>query len=315
MLGNNIKQAVQILQQAGLVAMPTETVYGLAASANFPAAITKVYSVKGRPSDHPLILHIGDQAALSDYAQQIPSYVTRLIKHFWPGPLTLVLKKTAKVNDVITARQATVAIRQPAHPIALQLIHQLGQAIVAPSANRFGRVSPSSAQHVLDDLGNDVDYILDGGRCAFGIESTIINASKPDYVTILRHGAICTTELANVLGDIPLHQHSNSPQPRVSGNLDSHYAPQKPLLVYQNDAEIQALLRATEKVYVLSYQQPIDTLYHYRMPNNAKDYAYQLYYQLRIADAAAVDKIAIELPPQTDEWLAVRDRLSRAGHG
>lgn len=235
----SIDRAVALLNAGHLIGLPTETVYGLAADADNPEAVAAIFTAKGRPADHPLIVHLGADDLLSAYATDIPDAAWALAEAFWPGPLTLILKKAPSVPDIVTGGQDTVGIRIPGHPVALTLLRALaesrrqagksGGGLAAPSANRFGRISPTSAQHVADELGDAVALILDGGDCRVGIESTIVDLSRGAPV-ILRPGAISAEQLSLVLGE-PIGSKDSVAKdvPRVSGSLASHYAPQTPM--------------------------------------------------------------------------------------
>lgn len=299
---NEVDRAVKILQSGGIVGIPTETVYGLAASLAHPEAICRIFQVKGRPTDHPLIVHIADKQDLNRLACPIPPYVMCLMEHFWPGPLTLLLKKTEMVSSIITGGQDTVAIRMPAHPLALEIIQRVGP-IVAPSANRFGKISPTTAEHVRQDLGDSVDFVVDGGRCSVGIESTILDATDPEYALIARAGILKASDFNTFLGYECVHsnQKSNMVAP---GNLNSHYCPNKPLKLFSDLKMLEQLQKKyANSVHVLSFDN---------MPHNPTDYAYQLYFQLRLADLSDAAIIAVELPSDLTGWEAVLDRLKKA---
>ncbi len=274
-----IQEAVNILRQGGLVAMPTETVYGLAADASNPEAIQKLYAVKGRPSAHPVIVHIGDMAQLSDWAIDIPDAAVRLAEQHWPGPLTLILQKHPRVSAMITGGQASIGIRIPQHPLALGLLREFKGGLAAPSANRFGRVSPTSAEHVREDLGTDVDLVIDGGVCPVGIESTIVSFLSETPV-ILRPGMLA---LDYVLGS----------GVQAPGTLKSHYAPQKPVTLFTDET-------------------PPATAAVLRAGSTATAYARDLYAWLREADASDSTEIWIERVPE--RWAAISDRLKRIAY-
>ena len=228
----DIQRAVALLRQGELVALPTETVYGLGADALNPDAVAKIFAAKGRPSDHPLIVHLADAEALTTWARDIPKDAIALARAFWPGPLTLILKKEEGVPDIVTGGQDTVGLRVPNHPIALQLLRAFGSGLAAPSANRFGRISPTTAEHVRQELGDRVPLILDGGPCQVGLESTILDLSRGVPV-ILRPGAIGADDIARVIGRRPRLRDedakASTDAPRVSGALAAHYAPRTPL--------------------------------------------------------------------------------------
>jgi len=210
---------VAVLRRGGLVAFPTETVYGLGADASNPAAVARIYQVKGRPAGHPVIVHIGDVGQLARWAREIPGSATKLAARFWPGPLTLVLKRAPGVGSQLTGAQETIGLRIPGHPVALQLLREFGGGIAAPSANRFGRISPTTAEHVRRDLGSEVDLVLDGGACEIGIESTIVDLSRGRPM-LLRPGRTVAGDIAATLGIAPLSRDSDAP--RAPGMLVSH---------------------------------------------------------------------------------------------
>ena len=222
-------RAIELLCAGELVAIPTETVYGLGADAANPAAVAKIFAAKGRPADHPLIVHLAGHDAVDRWAEQVPAVAWELMETFWPGPLTLILKKQAWVPDAVTGGQDTVGLRVPGHPVALELLRRFAAVagehagIAAPSANRFGRISPTTAAHVQEELGDQVPLILDGGACKVGIESTIVDCSRGQPV-VLRPGHIAPTHLEAVLGLVPLIETATG-APRVSGSLEAHYAP------------------------------------------------------------------------------------------
>lgn len=313
----NVARAAGILQAGGLVAFPTETVYGLGASACDPAAVARVFAAKGRPADHPLIVHLAAAEDLGRWAQAVPEAAWRLARAFWPGPLTLVLPRGAGVLAAVTGGQDSVALRVPAHPVAQDLLAAAGP-LVAPSANRFGRVSPTAAAHVLDELGAAVDLILDGGPCTVGVESTIVGLLT-DTPVLLRPGGISPDRLEAVLGR-PLAMPARTGGPRVPGALASHYAPATRLEVLPAGmlaARAAALIRDGLRVAVLSLGEAADLpdgVHVEAMPTNAAGYARNLYASLRRLDVAGHGVILVEAPPDTTDWLAVRDRLARAAH-
>ena len=323
-LQSQIKTAVAILQEGGVIAMPTETVYGLAADASNPDAVKRIFKIKGRPVDHPLIVHIADESQMSYWAREVPKPAKLLAKHFWPGPLTLILPRSQHVSDVVTGGQDTVGLRVPDHPVALALLRALGStaALAAPSANRYGRISPTTAEHVREELGKSVDMILDGGPCQVGLESTIVSCID-NTVTVLRPGGIPLAALEEVLQQKIAVMDSTESKIRVSGSLLSHYAPVTPLEVLPREdfwqractLEAQGLRVAT-----LEWSAP-DAVHskHERivrttMPANAVAYGQLLYATLRQLDHAQFDRMIAEAPPQTTEWLAVTDRLRRASY-
>lgn len=314
----DIARAAAVLKAGELVAFPTETVYGLGADASNADAVSKVFAAKGRPADHPLIVHIADVAQLAHWARDIPPSAQSLAKKFWPGPLTLVFKRNATVPDAVTGGQDTVAIRVPSHPVAQALLRAFGGGIAAPSANRFGRVSSTTAAHVREEFGDTVACVLDGGATDVGIESTIVDCSG-EAPALLRPGMITPQQIEAALG-APL----GAPQPktpRVSGMLDKHYAPQTPLMQMEGDLIVElahSLVRQGKRVAVLArtrLQPLLDNLTWVAAPADAAAYAHDLYANLRALDHAGCDAILVEQPPEDAEWLAIRDRLNRAAAG
>lgn len=313
-----IADAVAVLQRGGLVAFPTETVYGLGADASNAAAVAKIFAAKGRPSDHPLIVHVADVAQLPAWARDVPPAAYRLATAFWPGPLTLILKRADRVPDAVTGGQDTVALRVPSHPVAAALLHAFGGGIAAPSANRFGRVSATTAEHVRREFGATVDCVIDGGACDLGIESTIVDLSR-GAPALLRPGHITAAQLEAVLQQ-PLV--APDPQaPRAPGTLAKHYAPQTPVMLMEADLvnELAAsLVRQGQRVAVLarSALQPLlQGLVWVAAPHDPVAYGHDLYANLRCLDDAGCDALLVEEPPLEPAWIAVRDRLSRAAAG
>jgi len=309
-MNKDIARAARILRSGGLVAFPTETVYGLGADASSESAMAKLYAVKRRPADHPVIVHFASAEAAFGWAREIPESARKLAKAFWPGPLTLVLKRSQKAQDFVTGGQDTVGLRLPSHPVARELLQLFGRGVAAPSANRFGRVSPTTAAHVRADLGAEVDLVLDGGPTEVGIESTIVDLSGAAAV-LLRPGRITRFDIENVLGSDLSEKHPASP--RHSGGLERHYAPRTPARLvpsYDLDKEIA---RLKEKVAVLAFSRPDERVdYWLRMPRDPDAYAQKLYAALRELDSAGCDEILIEAPHDAPEWTAVGDRLKRA---
>ena len=313
-----IARAVARLRAGELVAFPTETVYGLGADARSPDAVRRIFAAKGRPVDHPVIVHLYDTALLAEWTTAVPEGAWKLAAAFWPGPLTLILPRDARVDDAVTGGQDSVGVRIPAHPVARKLLSTFGGGIAAPSANRFGRISPTTAQHVADDLGDAVSMILDGGPCDVGIESTIV-AFVGDEPVLLRPGAISLSAIFRALGRPPRAR--NAAPPRASGTLASHYAPRTPATLVSPGAlhaEIAQLAERDELIAVLArtVARPDDfTGIWINAPASAAAYAHDLYANLRALDAANADAILIEAVPIDDAWLAVHDRLTRATHG
>lgn len=305
----HINQTTVLLAAGGIVGMPTETVYGLAGDATNAAAVAAIYATKGRPADHPLIVHLAPQADVSFWANDVPNYAQALMQAFWPGPLTLVLPRTARAGDFITGGQDTVAVRCPSHPVAqalLQACAALGvQGLAAPSANRFGRVSPTTAQHVADEFENRI-FVLDGGACDVGIESTIVDCTQAEP-RILRHGAVSLADVARVTGLTVMDAVGNHAAPRVSGSLAAHYAPTT-RLVFCEHSLTQALPK--NAVY-MGFDAPSSGAFH-AMPRDAALYAQQLYAALRSLDAMHYALIAVQPLPRAPQWAGVADRLARA---
>ena len=316
-----ISRAADVLRRGGLVAMPTETVYGLAADASNADAVRAVFSAKGRPADHPVIVHVADAGTIDDWAVEVPTAAHELTAAFWPGPLTLVLKRDVRVSDLITGGQDTVGLRSPAHPWARALLQRFGGALAAPSANRFGRISPTTAQHVVDELGlkpaGAVDMVLDGGPCPVGIESTIVDLSGPQPL-LLRLGVITREQLQAVLKVQVAAAHGAAP--RAPGRLEKHYAPRTPLEVVPPAAIAQrvASLRPST-VAVLAPAWAVRTepnlVLHLVAAEGPTDYARRLYEELRHLDASGAQRLIVAAPPVEPEWEAVMDRLKRASAG
>ncbi len=308
----DIKKALSLLKQGGLIGLPTETVYGLAADASNPAAVRKVFAAKGRPIDHPLIVHIGTLAELEAWAKDIPDAAYRLAQAFWPGPLTLILKKQDSVLSEVTGGQDTVALRMPNHPLALELLNAFGGGLVAPSANAFGRISPTEESAVLAELGQKVDFILPGGRTSIGIESTILDLHARPF-TLLRQGMILQGELENCLGE-PLAFPTVHTQTRAPGLLPTHYAPRTPLQLFDIKDLPRFLDRADSLVVLAQSPQPefARHLSWQPMPPTPEKYAFELYAALRAADSKGAELILLETPLHAPEWAAIHDRLQRA---
>jgi L-threonylcarbamoyladenylate synthase len=315
-----IARAAAVLRAGGLVAFPTETVYGLGANALDAAAVRQIFDAKGRPANNPLIVHVADLAGVCVVASEWPLVVEPLARRFWPGPLTLVLRRAAAVPDLVTAGGPTVAVRWPAHPVAQALIAAAGVPVAAPSANRSSRVSPTRAEHVLGDLDGRIDMILDGGPTPGGIESTVLDlTSQPPR--LLRPGPIAPGQIEALIGEVhkppPSAIGSRTPLPSP-GMLARHYAPRAPLeLTHDNGWElVQALNNAGRSVGWLTFpptHEPCPASVNLSiMPSDPVAYAHSLYAALRELDESGVDCIVVALPPDTPEWLAVRDRLHRA---
>ncbi len=305
-MSSEIARAAQILRAGGLVAFPTETVYGLGADASSAAAVARLYAAKGRPAGHPVIVHFADAARAFEWAREVPDAARELAGRFWPGPLTLILKRSAKAGDFVTGAQDSVGLRVPSHPVAQALLRAFGAGIAAPSANLFGGVSATTASHVREDL--KADLVLDGGPSEVGIESTIVDLSGA-HAVLLRPGGISKAQLEEMLEV----KDKQSDSPRHSGGLERHYAPKTSARLvppHELDAEIA---RLGASVAVLAFSKPDERVATWiRMPKEPRAYAQRLYAALRELDTANCGTILIESPPPTAEWEAVRDRLQRA---
>ncbi|MCX7122510.1 MAG: L-threonylcarbamoyladenylate synthase [Gammaproteobacteria bacterium] len=304
-----IEQAITHLKAGNLIGLPTETVYGLAADAKNEAAILKVFAAKGRPADHPLIVHISSIAEMEEWAIHIPKAAYTLAEKFWPGPLTLILEKASHVSKLITGGQDTIALRIPNHPLALQLLQQYGGGLVAPSANRFGRISPTDEAAVIAELAEKVALVLPGGRTEIGIESTILDVHQHPFV-LMRQGMLSQVELETFLGEkIALPTAKNTL--RSPGLLASHYAPLTPLHLFTHPEN-----HPYPSAIVLSKRPrpkalPPHTEW-WKMPEKPDAYAHELYAMLRQADATQKAVILVETLPQSPKWKAILDRLNRA---
>jgi L-threonylcarbamoyladenylate synthase len=318
---NEIDQAVKILRAGGLVAFPTETVYGLGADAANPSAVAKIFAVKGRPANNPLIVHVADVAGARKCAAEWPAAADRLAARFWPGPLTIVVLRNRSgknvVADAVAAGGNTVAIRAPDHPVAQKLLRAFAGPVAAPSANRSSHISPTTAGHVRDDLGDRVDFILDGGPCRVGIESTVLDLTGPP--TILRPGQIGREELEAALAGPVRIARAGHPGPlpaRSPGQLDVHYAPHLP--TYRFDRVDRPAMEAStdprRKLMLRGGDQPMSLPRRWIMPTDPAAYAAELYRVLREMDASngGEEEIWIEMPPDSPAWAAVRNRLLRA---
>jgi len=329
---SEIAAAAALLSAGGVVAFPTETVYGLGAEVSSPSAVKRIFEIKGRPFDHPLIVHIADSSKLQYWAEEVPEQAWLLAERFWPGPLTLILPRSRHIPENITGGQDTVGLRVPNHPVALALLNALSPegALGAPSANRFGHVSPTTAAHVREELGDSVDMILEGGACEVGLESTIVgfeaqNSRKdPSRAIILRPGGIPLAALAEALnGNIAVAEKQNR-TPRVPGALASHYAPATPLELWHGEylprRSLELELKGLNLGIVTWSDQFSAQLNHWRssnvtrlsMPPEPEGYGRLLYATLRRLDNERLDCLLVEMPPDEPEWLAVVDRLRRA---
>lgn len=294
-----VDRAASVLRTGGLVAFPTETVYGLGANALDPAAVGRIFAAKGRPATNPVIVHVADVADVLNVAAGFPATAAALAERFWPGPLTLVLPRGRAVPDVVTAGGPTVAVRCPAHPVARALIRAAGMPVAAPSANRSTELSPTRAEHVLKGLDGRIDLILDGGPCLGGIESTVVDVTG-EGVRILRPGLVTSPMLEAVIGSVADEGCAGQESvARSPGQMAKHYSPLTPVVLVVPGTKSTA--GSGERVAVLR-----------DMPTDPTGYATVLYARLHDLDAAGYDRIVIELPPDTPEWVGVRDRLFRA---
>jgi L-threonylcarbamoyladenylate synthase len=309
-VNDEVRRAAEILRAGRLVAFPTETVYGLGADASNPAAIALLYAVKRRPMEHPVIVHFAHAERAFAWTRDGPETARRLAARFWPGPLTLVLKRSALARDFITRGVDTIGIRVPSHPVARAMLDAFGGGVAGPSANRFGHVSPTTAAHVRADLGRDVELVLEGGSSEVGIESTIVDLSR-DRPVLLRPGHISRETLEQFLGEaVP---DGDAQAPRHPGGLERHYAPQTPVRLVAAHALDAEIAKLGAHAAVLAFSRPDERVdYWLRMPRDAEGYARKLYAALRELDGAGCEAILIESPPQAPAWQAVRDRLQRA---
>lgn len=311
--GQDIEAAADVLRAGGLVAFPTETVYGLGADASRDDAVARIFAAKGRPRAHPLIVHLADGAPLDAWAKEIPEAARRLVAAAWPGPLTVILARSERVAPAVTGGAPTVGLRVPAHPVAQALLRAFGGGIAAPSANRFGQVSPTTAAHVAADLGEDVDYLLDGGPCEVGVESTIVDFSR-GHPVLLRPGGLPREAIEAIVGPLAA---ADAHAPAAPGTLASHYAPRAEVIAVE-PAEVPAAVGAARgKVAVLAPSAafaawPELRALACRLPDDPAGMARALYAALRDLDAAGVDVVIAALPPAAGLGEAVGDRLRRA---
>ena len=325
-LPESIAAAARAVRSGALLGLPTETVYGLAADARSDAAVAQIFAAKGRPSDHPLIVHVADAQGIAHFAREVPGFAQKLVDAFWPGPLTLILPRLPDVATAATGGQDSVGLRCPAHPVAHALLQACAApdphlapvwGVAAPSANRFGRVSPTTAQHVQDELGADL-LVLDGGPCGVGIESTIVDCTRGVPV-LLRPGAITREQIQAACGIAPLSKEElPALTPRASGTLEAHYAPAAKVRLMDAKALQTGLdLLGAEAAHIAVYARAVlrtasSRLVMRRMPDDAAATAQQLFAVLRGFDDEGVKLIWVETPPATPDWEGVRDRLERA---
>lgn len=310
-----IDEAVGALRDGELVAFPTETVYGLGANAQNPAAVQKIFAAKGRPESHPVIVHLDSPKYLHRWVREVPGPAQKLAERYWPGPLTLVMPRSPNVHDIVTGGQDTVAIRVPAHPMAQQLLTAFGGGIAAPSANRYGRLSPTRAEHVRDELGEAVRVVLDGGESQVGLESTIV-ACEGDDVRLLRPGAVTLAQLRQVVGDVQIGG-AGIIAPRVPGTTLAHYAPATPMIIVpadEIDTRAEDASDGGRRIAVLAQRLPLKTYPSVTWINAGRRpdaYAHDLYANLRTLDKAGCEQILVQEVPQDPKWDAIRDRLMR----
>jgi L-threonylcarbamoyladenylate synthase len=318
-----IDAAARALEAGQLVGFPTETVYGLGADAENPAAVAAIYAAKGRPQDHPVIVHLAPEADMAHWACEIPAEAHALAEAFWPGPLTMILKRAPNIPDAVSGGQDTVGLRCPSHPVAIALLRAFkgGQGgVAAPSANKFGHVSPTTAQHVRDEFEGDgsLAMVLDGGASQVGIESTIVDLSRlaTHGPVLLRPGHVSAEAIAAVIDMMP--SAPDVAAPRASGTLESHYAPHTPVAMQDTATLAQTLgkMRAAgRKVALIHYSALPAAHAAIRLPATPEGFAHALYAALRAMDGQGADVILVEAPPQDGAWLGVNDRLRRAAHG
>jgi len=317
-----IARAEQVLKSGGLVVLPTETVYGLGADASSASAVARIFAAKGRPADHPVIVHVLGAGDIDAWAVDVPDYARALASRFWPGPLTLVLARRPGVGEVAAGGAPTIALRSPSHPVARAVIEQLGSGVAAPSANRFGRVSPTTAQHALDELADvlgEDDLVLDGGECAIGVESTIVDCAGDEPV-VLRPGGVTSRDIEEVTQVMPKPPSDLDLGVRAPGTLAAHYAPSARVLLAET-SEADAVINAAPigevgLIATADFLPTTDRFVHRLVaPADADEYAQDLYAAMRRADDLGLVAIVAVLPPDEGIGHAVRDRLRRASTG
>jgi len=310
MIGTDVSVAADLLTHGKLVAIPTETVYGLAANAFSSSSVLQIFKAKNRPSFDPLIVHISDLSWVDKLTLQFPEKAKRLADKFWPGPLTLILPKSKLVPDVVTSGLPFVGIRMPRHPMTIDLLQHLDFPLAAPSANPFSYVSPTTAQHVSNQLGDRIDYILDGGPCIVGLESTIISFENADHPTVLRFGGLSLEEIEDVVGGLKVSDSNNS-NPMAPGQLDKHYATKKPIKLVDDVAEL--LQFDKDEYFVIGFGEPASHLsYNLSPTSNLDEIASNLFTSLRLADEASQSLNVASKVPDTGLGRAINDRLERA---
>ena len=312
-IGTDIHEAIRLLKQSEVIGLPTETVYGLAGNAYNPLAVAKIFEVKNRPTFDPLIVHTSSVDRLHEFVTEIPTIAEKLAGHFWPGPLTLVLKKKQIIPDLVTSGLNTVAVRIPRHPLALELLKTIDFPVAAPSANPFGYVSPTNAQHVDEQLGDKIKYILDGGDCMVGLESTIV-AFEDGKTVVLRLGGIAIEDIEKVAGKVDVRLHSTS-NPSAPGMLENHYSPLTPLEI--GDIKRLINIHSDKKIGVLSFSEDYSTTldipcFVLSESGDMAEAATRLFSGLRALDALHLHSIISELVPEVGLGRAINDRLRRA---
>ncbi|NMM49051.1 L-threonylcarbamoyladenylate synthase [Marinigracilibium pacificum] len=310
-IGTDIKEAASILQKGGLVAVPTETVYGLAANATDPKAVTGIFEAKQRPSFDPLIVHTDSLEKVRSFTKSIPESALKLANQFWPGPLTLILEKKDLIPDIVSSGLPTIGVRMPDHPLTRELLSILDFPIAAPSANPFGYISPTNAEHVKAQLDDKVDYILDGGECKVGIESTIVSFEN-DVPVILRLGGLSIDDIEKVVGKVKIQPHSSS-NPKAPGMLKSHYAPRKKFYLGDIDSLLEKF--PGDNIGVLTFtKKNINRPHHYILSpeGDTNEAAANLFSFMRKLDNSPIEAIIAEKVPEVGLGKAINDRLSRA---
>ncbi len=308
----NIQQAIAKLKNGEVVAIPTETVYGLAADATNDEALRQIYAIKQRPADNPLIVHIADLTQVNDWAADFSPLAQKLAQTFWPGPFTLVLPAKESVSTIVRGNQPTVALRIPRHALTLQLLRESGLALAAPSANKFTQLSPTTAAHVEAGLGKDI-AVLDGGACKVGIESTIVSVQGDDW-QLLRLGMVSEASIEAIAGRPALKNQLNLP--KAPGQHLLHYSPKTPIKLFATRSALVNFAKTSQKssVALLIGEGSAPVCKSINLPNQAAHVAEQLYSALHTMDAFNVEQLLVETPPNAPEWLAILDRLARAAH-
>ncbi len=307
----NLTQAISLLNRGEVVAIPTETVYGLAADASNDGALRQIYAIKQRPADNPLIVHIADSNQVLDFAAEFPPLAQKLASVFWPGPFTLVLPAKESVSTIVRGNQPTVALRVPSHPVTLQLLQQSGLALAAPSANKFTQLSPTTAAHVATGLGESVP-VLDGGACKVGIESTIVSVDGENW-QLLRLGMVSEASIHKAAGRPALK--NNLSLPKAPGQHLLHYSPRTPIKLFLSREDLNGFAASQENCVALVFGEgALPNCPHFSLPNRPDEAAERLYDTLHQMDTLKADLLLVETPPNAPEWLAIADRLTRAAH-